>query len=113
MLRIGEPDGSPFHFTHFILGVVALRHCAMTMMMAARVVFACMPVVRSGFAGSRSSAMVIGLRSRVGWRFLALLGENRARENQNKCCNDLFHYVTPENRGFPRERIESHRPRKV
>jgi len=73
----------------------------MTMMMAARVMFARMPVVRRGFAGSRSSAMVAGLRSRVGWRFLALRGENCGRENQSKYCNDLFHYVTPEKFGFP------------
>jgi len=85
----------------------------MAMMMAARVMFACMPVVRSGFAGGRSSVMAVGLRSRVGCRFLALRGENSGRENQNKYCDDLFHYITPEKLGFPRERIESHPRRKV
>jgi len=85
----------------------------MTMMMAAGVVFACMPVVRSGFAGSRSGAVIAGLRSRVGWRFLALRGENYGRESQSKYCNDLFHYVTPQKFGFPLGRIESHPPRKV
>jgi hypothetical protein len=85
----------------------------MTMMMAAQVVSARMPVVRSGFAGSGPSAMAAGLRSRVGWRLLALRGENRWRENQSKYCNDLFHYITPENQVFPRERIESHRLCKV
>jgi len=85
----------------------------MTMMMAAGVVFACMPVVRSGFAGSRSSVMVAGLRSRVGWRFLALRGENYGRESQSKYCSDQFHYISPQELGFPRERIEAHSPRKV
>ncbi len=85
----------------------------MTMMMAARVMFARMPVVRRGFAGSRSSAMVAGLRSRVGWRFLALRGENCGRENQSKYCNDLFHYVTPENWGSHGDVLNHTPPRKV
>jgi len=85
----------------------------MTMMMAAGVVFACMPVVRSGFAGSRSGAVIAGLRSRVGWSLLALRGENCGRESQSKYCSDQFHYISPEELGFPRERIEAHSPRKL
>jgi hypothetical protein len=85
----------------------------MAMMMAARAMFACMPVVRSGFAGRRSSVMVAGLWSRVGCRFLASRGENCGRENQSKYCDDIFHYITPEKSGFVRERIESHPRRKV
>jgi hypothetical protein len=73
----------------------------MAMMMAAGVVFACIPVVRSGFAGGRSSVMAVGLRSRVGCRFLASRGENCWGENQSKYCDDLFHYITPEKLGFP------------
>jgi hypothetical protein len=71
----------------------------MTMMMAAGMVFASMPVVRSGFAGGRSSVMAARLRSWVGCRFLALRGENCGRENQSKYCDDLFHYITPEKSG--------------
>jgi hypothetical protein len=85
----------------------------MTMVMTAYMMFARMPVVRSGLAGSGSGAVIAGLRSRVGWSLLALRGENCGRENQSKYCNDLFHYVTPQKFGFPPGRIESHPPRKV
>jgi len=79
------------------------------MVMTARMMFARMPVVRSGLTGSGSGAMIAGLRSRVGW---SLLGENYGRESQGKYCNDLFHYVTPQKFGFPSGRIESHLPLK-
>jgi len=85
----------------------------MTMVMTAYMMFARMPVVRSGLTGSGSGAVIAGLRSRVGWSLLALRGENCGRENQSKYCDDLFHYITPEKLGFPRERIESHPRRKV
>jgi len=85
----------------------------MTMMMAARVMFTCVPVVRSGFAGGRSSVMAAGLRSWIGWRFRALRGENCGRENQCKYCNDLFHLRHSRKIRFLRERIEPHPRRKV
>jgi hypothetical protein len=76
---------------------MALRRRAVTMMMAAGAMFAAMPVVRSGLAGSGTCIMSAGLWRRIGWRFLLRSGKNRRCENQREYANYVFHQITPRN----------------
>jgi len=57
---------------------------------AARMMFACMPVVRSGLTGSGSGAVIAGLRSRVGfegsWLCAAKTAGARVKANITTIC---------------------------